>query len=534
MSCRYYNTLVISRIRDHRYLTMVLLIALALYLLFPLQLQSLEPYNYAAAIERYYKDSVGFSLSQGEYIPDFGRYHPNHPIGHAIAGLAFDWFSIPALTWIKIVNTIAALASGIFFYMWLLQLRCSRAVATVSVALSMATHGGLFTVFSGEWHLPAVALSLAGMWQISIYIEEGIKRYLYRATLLFGIATCYHLAAFFYLFPLGIVLLFLRPLNERWREFTIAAMGLFLLLLIVYIIVPFIIFRFHSLEEFSRTFFVYSRLSHIRYGGLDWLLITARTIFQTVMFTPVSIRSANVFMVIFFLLFAIAAWRFSRGNIARPMRIIVLSIPGWWVFCHWLLGARPDSLIGWFFILPFVSLIIVKALSDMHRLAIRILVAFPLLLLGWNLWLAILPNSLQKRENIFFFNLPPGTSSTIPVAFVENTPVFTDPEIWYAGSELGFRNQMHFFPCCGENNYYSRLKHWIRKNPGFVLVSDGSESALDNLLRSEGLNYVRWLDRRARWPLSLVPSTLYVQHIASPWNEKKLVVWVPEDLLRYR
>ena len=532
--CSHYAGLAISIIRNHQFLTLVLFIALALYLLFPLKLQSVEPYNYAAAIERYSKDSVGFSLAQGKYLPDFGRYHPNHPLGHVLAGWAYDWLKIPALTWIRFMNTIASLFAAVFFYAMLLRLRFSKVVSATTVALFLATYCGLFTVFSGEWHMPAVALSLAGIWQAFIYVEEGTKRHLYRTALLLGIGACYHLGAFYFLIPIGIVLLFVRPIKERWREFFTAGLMVFLILLFVYIIIPFILFRFQSADDFLRTLLIYKYLPRIHYEGFTWILVALRTILQSVLFTPAPPKGVEFYAGLYLLIIIFSLWRFYRTDIPRYVKAIILLIPGLWLLPYLAFAARPDALLGWLYLLPFICLVIVKSFADLHPRAIHFLKILPVLVLSWNMIFMILPNSLQKRENIFFFNLPPSAPSNIPLAFVENTPVFTDPEIWYAGSELGFRNQMHFFPCCGENNYYSRLKHWIRENPGFALVSDGREPVLENLLRSEGLQYVRWIDRRARWPLALIPSTLYVQHIASPWNEKKLTVWVPESLLRYR
>ncbi len=534
MTAAHFARFVISNVRGHWHLALVIFIALTMYLLFPLQLQSVEPYNYAAAIEGYSKDSVGFALAQDNWLPDFGRYHPNHPIGHALAGWAYDWLRIPALTWMRFMNTSASLVATIFFYVILLRIQFSQSTAAVTVALFLTTYCGMFAVFSGEWHMPAIALSLAGIWQVIVYVEEGTRRHLNHSALLLGIAACHHLGAFFLMVPIGVILLLVRPIKERWREIFSAGLLIFVMLLLVYVIIPIMLFRFQSIDDYLRTLLVYKYLPHIRYEGFDWIMVAARTFLQSIVFTPLPPKKVEWYAGSVLLFFLLGLLRFSRSGLPRYVKAIFLLIPGLFLFSYVALSARPDALLGWIFLLPFICLVIVKTIADLHPRAMLFLAVMPVFLLGWNLVFAIIPNSLQKRENIFFFKLPPGTPSTIPLAFVENTPVFTDPEIWYAGSEMGFRNQMHFFPCCGENNYYARLKRWIRENPGFALVSDGNETNMENLLRSEGLQYVRWLDRRTKWPLSLVPSTLYVQHIASRWNEKKLTIWVPEDLLRYR
>lgn len=525
---------LIQTLRNHRLLAIVLLSAVAIYVLFPLQLQSGEPYNYASAIEKYYRNSLGFSLAQGNYLPDFGRYHPNHPLGHAIAGWAFDWLKIPAMSWIRLVNTIGSLAAAIFFYIILLRLQFSKSMAVVAVAFFMATYVALFTVLSGEWHIPALALSLAGIWQVFIYIEEGTKRSLYRASFLLALATSYHLVALFYLVPIGLVLLFVRPIKDRWRELLIAGFGFLLLVLSVYVLVPVLLFQLYSAEDFLRTFFVYKYLTHVRYSGFEWIIAAARTIFHTCFYTPGKLKGIDYFVAFFFVSLFFAYWKFYRSGIRRSIKAIILLTPIWWVFTHLLTGARPDGLLGWMFVLPFICLILVSAFANLHPRAIRFLVFLPILTLVWNLMLAILPNSFSKRENIFYFNIPERIPKTTPVAFVVSNPLLMENEIWYAGSELGMRNQMHFMPCCGENNYYSRLKHWAHANPGFILVADGRHTAMENFLQTEGLNYKRWTDRRGDWPSSLVPMTLNVQRNAPSKYEKTLTIWVPTDLLRYR
>src|SRR5687767_10276803 len=101
-------------IRDHKWILLILFVAAALFVAFPLQLQSMEAYSYAASIEKYYNIATTFALTQGEYLPDFGRYHPNHPLGHVLAGLAYDWLKIPALDWMRFTNIVSTLAAGLF------------------------------------------------------------------------------------------------------------------------------------------------------------------------------------------------------------------------------------------------------------------------------------------------------------------------------------------------------------------------------------------------------------------------------------
>lgn len=522
-----------SIIRNHLHLLAVLSGALLLYVFLPLQRQATEPYHYAAGIEQYYRISMGFSLAQGDFLPDFGRYHPNHPLGHVIAGWAYDWLRIPALAWMRFINTAAVFFTAVFFYLMLLHLRFSNKLAAVTVGSFLSTYCCLLAVFSGEWHMPAMALSFAGFWQIFLYIDEGERRQLYRAALLFGLGSSYHLSVFFYLFPIGVVLLFVRPLKDRWRELFVAGSIIVLLLCVVYIAIPFYLFKFKSIHDFYRTFFVYKYITHIMYSGFDWLHVAGRTIFHTVLYTPAQLKNVTLYVAFFFLVLAIAMWRYFQSAVNGPIKALILLMPIWWIFGYWLFKARPDALLGWLLVLPFVCLMIVKALADLHRLAIVGVTGLTVLVLGWNLALGILPNSLSKRENIFYFSLPPGTASNTPIAFVTGHLLFMEAEIWYAGSELGYRNQMHFMPCCGENDYYSRLKRWVKEHPGTVIVTDDRQDVIEGLFQTQGLRYKRWSDHKGDWPSSLIPSTLYVQHLIPKFYPRRLTVWVPEQLLQY-
>jgi hypothetical protein len=524
---------VVQLMRDHLLLIIVVLVSFAIYLFLPLQRQSTEPYKYAAGIEQYYVISMGFSLAQGDYLPDFGRYHPNHPLGHVIAGWAYDWLKIPALTWMRFINTVAAFFSAIFFYLMLLRLRFSNSLAALTVGSFLASYFGLFAVLSGEWHLPAMALSFAGFWQTIPYIERGERKYLFRATLCFGLGSCYHLSAVFYLIPIGSVLLFVRPLRDRWRELFTAGGIILLLLLVVYVAIPFHLFKFHSMHDFYRTFFVYKYITHLQYSGFDWLIVAARALLHTILYTPAQLKGTNFYAAFLILAIIFGTWRFFRSTVITPIKVWVLLELLFAMLEYWLLGARPDALLGWLLLLPFICLVTIKAFAELHRRAIIGVGLVIVLLLCWNLVLAILPNSLSKRENIFYFSLPPRTASTTPIGFVINHVLFMEAEIWYAGSELGYRNQQHFMPCCGENDYYSRLKRWAKEHPGFVLVADGRHEAIENFFQAQGLRYKRWSDRKADWPSSLIPSTLYVQHVVPKIYPRQLTIWVPEELLLY-
>jgi hypothetical protein len=517
----------IQLVLTHYPLALILGAAAATFFFLPLQLQALEPYAYAAGIEKYYDFSTLFSLASGTSLPDFGRYHPNHPLGHALAGVIYDWLGIPALSWMKGINGISGLVSGFFLYVIILETQISKKIATLTVALYMSTHFAWLAIFSGEWHMPALALSLAGIWRAMIYIRWGNSHHLYQAAVLIGLAACYHMNSFFFTIPLGSILLFIRPWRERWREILIAGMILGALLLTCYVIIPCILFGFSSPDDFFRTFFIYKGLRPTPYAGFEWLQIALRTLFHGFAFLYAGMPYIDIFAFAFVISFLSLLVKFCISDVMRPMKIMLVVMTVFWLTGHWLFGVRPDALNGWLFAAPFLCLIIVKAMIDFHPRIIIIAAALPVALCGWNLKHWLLPNAMKKPNEVFLFQLPVTEPVTTPVGFIVHQPPFSFAEIWHAGSQLGYKNQKTFFPCCGERGFQDRLISWLRMHKRALLVSDGNFAQIEELMKSQGLRYERLLDQIANWPASMTPATVYLPLKAPLQLRKRIVIWRP-------
>ncbi|MBX3720274.1 MAG: hypothetical protein KF713_00410 [Turneriella sp.] len=523
---------MLQTIRNHGFLSTVLAIAAAFYIIFPLQLQSMEAYSYAAGIEKYYNLSSTFALAQGQHLPDFGRYHLNHPLGHVLAGLAFDALKIPAHHWMRFTNIISALAAALFLYLFSLRLRLSKNVSTLACALFLATHAALLAVFSGEWHMPSLALSLAGAWQILLYWQENKTRNLNIAALLLCIAVCYHTAALSFSVCLSVALILTRWKNLRKILTAGAVAGA--IIIIVYFVLPFFILRFESFSDFWRTFFIYKYLTHVRYGAFDWFLVAIQTLFHSFFFIPATLPVMNWFAIPFFIAMIAACWRFFRSHADLPVKLFFIFMLVGWPAALAIVGTRANGLNGLIFMLPLICVIVAQALHDLHRRAILIGFTLPVILVTWNFYHLILPNHLHNRDDIFLFKPPRQIPATTPVAFIAGELVLTIGEIWHAGSELDFRNQAVFYPCCGEDSYLFRLRRWLRANPGAVIVSDAAPELIERFLQGEGLQYVRWLDRQVNWPASLIPATLYFKRDPDYQYHKRLIIWLPPEKVPLR
>lgn len=511
--------------RDHKLLLLILAVAAVLFVAFPLQLQSMEAYSYAAGIERYYNISTTFALSQGDYLPDFGRYHPNHPLGHVLAGMAYDWLNIPALAWMRLTNIVSTLAAALFVYLLAVQMHLTRATAISATALFLCTHSALFAVFSGEWHMPSLALSLAGTWQVLFYALNGARKPLYLGAFLLCIAVCYHTAALSYSVCLFVLLAYFR--RKEWRQLLIVSGAALIVIVVVYFVLPFLIFHFKNPSDFLRAFFMYAHLEHTRFGGIAWLLAFVQTIFHGFLFLPASIPIMSWFVFPFLLGICAAGWKFFRSSVALPIKVLFVFMLFGWPISVAISGSRANAINGWISMMPLLCIMVTYAICNVHKRLIFLAAVVPILVLGWNFYHVIMPNHFYKREDVHLVKLPENMPKNTPVVFVVNELVLTISEIWYAGSELDYRNQNVFYPCCGEDSYLFRLRRWLRANPGAVIFSDGNPEIIDRFLKSEQLDYVRWYDRQVTWPASLLPATLYFIREPDYKYRKRLVAWLP-------
>lgn len=512
-------------VRDHRILLVILVVATVLFIAFPLQLQSMEAYSYAAGIEKYYNIATTFALTQGEYLPDFGRYHPNHPLGHVLAGLAYDWLKIPALDWMRFTNIVSTLAAGLFIYLLALQIRLAKGAAIAATALFLATHSALFAVFSGEWHMPSLALSLGGTWQILFFALNGTRKQLYFGAFLLCVAVCYHTAALSYSVCLIVLLAFFRK-NEWRQQVIVGAVALFVIAT-VYFVIPFFVLNFEKPYDFLRTFFMYAHLDYKRFSGFAWLLAAMQTLFHGFFFIPTAIPLMNWSAIPFFLGIGAAGWSFFRGSVEIPIKVLFVFMLFGWPLALAIAGTRANAVYSWIFMSPLLCLIVAYALCSLHKRLIIFAVIVPIFLLVWNFYHVIMPNHFYKREDVHLFKLPESMPKSKPIVFVVNELVLTISEIWYAGSELNYRNQNVFYPCCGEDSYLFRLRRWLRANPGAIIISDGTPEIIENFLQREKLYYARWYDRRVEWPASLLPATLYYIRDPGYRYQKRLIAWLP-------
>jgi hypothetical protein len=234
------------------------------------RVHSWEAYMYASSHEGFFNLTDLFSSVQGGIpLPDISRYHPYHPLFHAVVTTIWDAVVVigrplgatpSALTVAAVVNKVAALAVAVLAYRILSALLQDRWSATVAVGGMVFTKAFLFGAFSGDAHVVSLAFFLGTVALVlppTSRTDDERPRMLL-AAVLFSIGAAFNLAIFFY----GLVPLAVLMVARRWTAATIAVVVSGVLLFFVYVAVPVMLFDIDDLAGYERLFGIYSYLAH--------------------------------------------------------------------------------------------------------------------------------------------------------------------------------------------------------------------------------------------------------------------------------
>jgi hypothetical protein len=534
---------LLGQVRNHRYVILLLIAFTVLAKVFPLQVQAVEPYTYAAGVDGYYNVATTFAAAQpGTSLPDFSRYHPNHPLLHLAAGGIHDLTGVAGMTILKAFNLISALACILLIYTLVAQLGFSRSVALLTAAAFMTMYVVWVGALSAEVHLPAIALQLISASYLLKYFAapSGAHRLLRLATLFFALATAVHLAAFFWGFAVAVAVISHRTEN-RWRIWSECALIYSSVVLLVYAVFLVLILKIDSFSLYRSTMFIYSHLLHVRFTGVEWLTVLLKAFghsmvfgFSVWSFTLKAVWAGAVVAGI------AALW---RSQAAQPVKILLTAWPIAYVFSHAAFGARADSIHSWLFtvsgILPALAFLFHRLLE---RAELRIyLLAFLLCIAVNNLVFGILPNSRLKPADYVYVEDPQILLSgngiqkpearKLPVMVLAKFPQLTFPEIWHLGTELGFKNQVHLIYCCGKQGYQSRLGQYISTAPEFFLVVDEINDEVPALLQKHARVYRMLSEKRGEVDRTALVTSLYFERYAVRNNDKELRVFYVNGFL---
>ncbi len=515
--------LILQQIRAHRYLLLLLVVFAVFTRIFPLRVQAIEPYLYAASAEGYYDLSTTFAAAQpGVRLPNFSGYHPNHPLLHAVVALVHRITGIGALQLFKAMNLMAALCCLSLVYVISLKLRWPRPVALFNAGVLAATYAFWVGALSGEVHLVAVALQLASMLFLVKFLqgEEKAGTSLRIATLLFALSVSVHLAAVFWGISFAAAVL-VHPGPNRPRLYVQCISIFAFVLLAVYGVLLVAILKIDSFAVYKSTMMIYTYLQHVRYTGLEWIITLLKSMGQSLAF-GLSWWAVLLKMTLG-ILFVAGVWQLSRGRAVRGIKVLLLCWPIAYIFSHAVFGARADSIHSWLFTitgLVFAFGFLAERIIGRPELRIY-LVLFIGIVAGNNLLFGILPNSRLTNSEFLYAEDPQVLLSgngidlagahRVPLVVLAKDPVLTFPEIWNLGSQLGYKNQVHFIYCCGKNGYREPLAEYARVTAEFFLLVDEISDEMPQMLEALGRKYRLLAEKRGEVNPATLVSSIYFE-----------------------
>ncbi|MFZ5627728.1 MAG: hypothetical protein ACOY5B_01265 [Spirochaetota bacterium] len=494
--------------RSHCLFIVFLAVYALLLFLYPMGLQAMESYAYAAAAEGYYNLATTFAvMNESANIPNFSHYHPNHPLPHLIASMAFRLGGIPALQVFRSMNFAGTLVFLCLHYAIALRIFRRTVQATLATALSGVSYAVWASALSGEVQMVSLAFLLAGFYCLVSYFQaapDTVNPRLLFAGMFYVIAVAFHQASFFAGIPAAVAALsHSRSRRSLWLYAQVASIvifgwAFFYILLLVFLL------DIQSLNQYLDTLFVYRHILARHYGSTEWFALLAGAATRSIAFADFG----PSFLVALVVLLAaiIGFWNMFRSNQPKPVWILLAGLPIFQIGLQLAVRGRPEGINFWLFLIPCISIAVmcVSASSPAGTIFNSALVVLLALL---NFYYFFLPNHRLGPGESTYVNGIEGLQN-LPVAVVVHEPVLTFAEGWSLGSESGLRNQTWFMPCCGERSFEQKLARWINDHDEFLLLSDKIHEA-ERWLPAKHVEAEVLIRRRGTMAASVLPRSLY-------------------------
>lgn len=498
--------------RNFRMIIAILCAYTLLLVFFPLGMQAMEPYAYAAAAEGYYNLTATFALFQPEtQLPDISAYHPNHPLGHLLPAFAFKAWGVDALTFARVRNAISALVFLLFFYLSAGFFVRRLAVKAAATLLTMFAYVFWNSALSGEVHMPALALNMVTVFFLLSYFKDARPHLLWLAAGFHILAGASHLTSVFLLPPAGIALIVHSHRREKWRlylsltVFILAGYAFFYVLLLIKIL------NIDSFEVYGKTFFIYNPILTKTYGSFEWWQITGKSLLEA--FAPAATAWGLVVSVLLVILSVAGYAKLIRAKIARPQKVLLFGWPLFQIVIQIIVRGRPEGLNFWLFLTPplfLATLFSLRSLAVFGRTRLFLIGAVAIVF-AVNFFAGIFPLSRLRQDQYLLTRPHTEFAEKLPAAFVVDQPVLTFSEIWAAGSRYGLRSQAHFFPCCGEAHYAGRLRQWAKDKGRFLVFRDHDPADIVSMLAAEKIYCHTLQDFSAELMPQWIPVSVYIE-----------------------
>ncbi|GAB4432277.1 MAG: hypothetical protein OHK0011_15130 [Turneriella sp.] len=495
-------------LRSHGLFVAFLALYALLLILYPMGMQAMESYAYAAAAEGYYNLATTFTvMNEAANIPNFSHYHPNHPLPHLMASLAFRLAKIPALQTFQAMNFAGTIAFLCLHYSLALRIFRRALPATLATALSGFSYAVWASALSGEVQMLALAFLLAGFNYLVSFLQaepDTVNPRLLLAGLFYVIAVAFHQAAFFVIIPAAVAALMHSRSRRSLSTYAQASAIVIFGWALFYIFLLVLLLDIQSFSQYLDTLFVYRHILNRQYGISEWFALLAGAAMRSIAFADFGL--SFILALASFLAALVGFRKLFYSNEPKPVWILLAGLPLFQIGLQLAVRGRPEGINFWLFLIPCISIAVVYAFAESP--AGRVFSAALVVLLAClNLYYFFLPNHRLDPQQYTYVN-GIEVAPNLPAAIVVHEPVLTFAEAWFLGSESGLRRQTWFMPCCGERRFEQHLQSWFHNHEEFLLLSDKIEEA-EGWLAANGLTAEILVRRRGNLAASLVPRSLY-------------------------
>ena len=232
-----------------------------------IDVHSWESSLYASSAEGFVQLAQLFAEPGGRALPDLSLFHPYHPLFHATARALYVVVGRPlgigALELTVVMNKAAAVAAVVLGHRVLRRAGADATSSLVAITFVASSKAFLFASFDGEAHLVSLAFFLAALERTFAALERPAATSMTAAlgaawwpALLLSTGAAFNVAVAFYGLVPAAVLLRVR----RWRELVAALVFAGVVLVAVFVAVPFVLFSLTSFDDYRRLVGLYADL----------------------------------------------------------------------------------------------------------------------------------------------------------------------------------------------------------------------------------------------------------------------------------
>lgn len=502
-------------------LAVVFVLGYALLLLcFPIKIDTLESYAYALATEGSYAIQTTFAeVNPQGILPDFSRYHPNHPLVHWVAGELYDIWGIRALSTARTFNFVGALIA-LFFLLQIAALFTRRnGLALLASFMAATTTVFWMLALSGEIHMPAFALNTLALYLLCRYFLQRPRKasLLLFAAVFFTLAGAFHSIAYFS-GPVAFIALLidqyqLKNRKLSWRYFLAAASIVVSGFIFFYVYLVIRNLKITSFQQYVDLMTMYSYLGYGKLTPLEWANTFIRTYAQTLLggfTTPLFVAKLVAIGVSCFGYFVLARSRFQTA-----VKFLFIAPVFFQLFMSILLDIRPNAINGWIITIPAFTVGVLFALryfSQKQRWPV-VAVVLTLIPAAINFKTAVLPNtSLNEAEYFYLRSQAPIILKETPqprILAVAIDPVVSLPDYYDLTGFVGGKSLHILWACCGRTSYRDTLKNALERHEVDWIISDSLEGEMQTLLQETHAKTALIFDKRGEIKTDFFMSSLY-------------------------